>query len=92
MRRPPVKCLSIEQIEEIARDFKDDLTRECERQVRQHTPESSLNAYAAVQGKEYIDKFLTTLKMVAGSEFHKLSRPARARDISLQVINKRRGQ
>jgi hypothetical protein len=72
--------LSIEEIEAVAVGFKDDLTRECERQVRQHTPESSLNAYAAVHGKEYIDKFVYTLKLRAGSQ---LGLPARARPIHI---------
>jgi hypothetical protein len=71
------RALSIEEIETGGNAFKDDLTRECERMVRRgNTP----GALAAIYGKEYIDKFVYTLKLRAGSQ---LGLPSRARPIRI---------
>ena len=78
-----VRSLSIEEIEQAAADFKEDLTRECERAVRRQDSQTPFVSFAAVQGKEYIDKFLYTLRMRAGSDFNRLHWPARARPIRL---------
>lgn len=79
------ELLSIEEIEQVAVDFKDDLTRECERMVRR---QDNPGALAAIYGKEYIDKFLFALKMRAGSQ---MGQPARARPIHLspRIINRK---
>lgn len=69
--------LSIEEIEQLAAVFKDDLTRECERLVRRN---DNSGALAAIHGKEYIDKFVYTLKLRSGSQ---LGLPARARPIRI---------
>jgi hypothetical protein len=71
------RSLSIEEIEAAATDFKDDLTRECERMVRR---QDNTGALAAIYGKEYIEKFLYTLKLRAGSS---MGQPARARPIRI---------
>lgn len=71
------RSLSIEEIEAIAAEFKDDLTRECERHVRR---QDNSGALAAIYGKEYIEKFLYTLKLRAGSS---MGQPARARPIRI---------
>lgn len=71
------RSLSIEEIEKAAEDFKDDLTRECERSVRR---QDNTGALAAIYGKEYIEKFLYTLKLRAGSQ---MGQPARARPIRI---------
>lgn len=69
--------LSIEEIEQIAIDYKDKLTHECERMVRRN---DNSGALAAIVGKEYIDEFVYRLKVRAGSQ---LGLPARARPIRL---------
>lgn len=73
-RRKPIEArfyrsLSISEIEEVAASFKEDLQREANRRVRRH---DSAGALAAIEAMEYTDKFLTTLKLKAGSE---LDRP-----------------
>lgn len=77
--------LSIEEIERIAVDFKDGLTRECERMVRRN---DNSGALAAIVGKEYIDKFIYQLKLSAGSTGFGL--PARAKPI--RIFRKRGGE
>lgn len=61
--------LTVEEIEQVAEGFKDDLTREGKRCVRRKDLDRALAAFAA---EEYIDQFVNTLKMRAGSE---LGRP-----------------
>lgn len=64
-----VHPLTVEEIDEVAEGFKDDLTREGKRCVRRKDLDRALAAFAA---EEYIDQFVRTLKMRAGSE---LGRP-----------------
>jgi len=78
-----VHPLSIEEIEETAEGFKDDLQREANRMVRRH---DSTSALAALEGIEYIEKFVYTLKLRAGS---RLNLPTRARPI--RVLRSKRG-
>lgn len=72
-----VHPLSIEEIESTASGFKEDLQREANRAVRRH---DSPRALAALEGIEYIEKFVFTLRYRAGS---RLSMPRRARPIRL---------
>ncbi len=78
-----VRPLSIEEIEETAEGFKGDLQREANRMVRRH---DSASALAALEGIEYIEKFVYTLKLRAGS---RLNLPARSRPI--RVLRSKRG-
>jgi hypothetical protein len=77
MFSPSAHPLSIEEIESTAVGFKDDLQREANRAVRRHDSPSAL---AALEGIEYINKFVYTLKYRAGS---RLGMPLRARAIRL---------
>lgn len=74
---PSARPLSIEEIEHLGVLFKDDLTRECERFVRRG---DNSGALSAIHGKEYIEKFIYTLKLRAGSQ---MGLPARARPIRI---------
>jgi hypothetical protein len=76
--------LSIEEIEQIAQGFRDDLQREANRKVRQHDAQGAL---VALEGIEYIEKFVYTLRTLAGA---REQRPVRARDISLSVVRGKR--
>jgi hypothetical protein len=67
----------MEQIEEVARSFKEDLQREANRAVRRKEPEQAL---AALEAIDYVDKFVNTLKMRAGS---RIGMPARAKPIRI---------
>ena len=69
--------LSIEEIESLAEIFKNDLTAECKRLVRRGDNAGAMNAIA---GEEYIDKFVYTLRLRAGSQ---LGLPPRARAIRM---------
>ncbi len=71
------RALSLDEIETVANSFKDDLMRECERKVRRG---DNPGALSAIQGKEYIDKFVETLRMKAVS---RIGWPARARPIRI---------
>lgn len=73
----PGKTLSLDEIENCAADFKDDLQREANRAVRRHDANTAL---AALEGIDYIDKFVYTLKLRAGS---RLGLSARARNIRI---------
>jgi hypothetical protein len=64
--------LTVEEIDQVAKDFKDGLTRECERMVRRN---DNSGALAAIVGKEYIDKFVHQLKLTAGSELGRPKEP-----------------
>ncbi len=75
--KPSVHPLSTEEIEESGRWFKEDLQREANRMVRRS---NMAGAVAALEGVEYIDKFIYTLKLRAGSQ---LGVPARARSIHI---------
>lgn len=78
---PNIRSLSVEEIEHVAVSFKDDLTRECERRVRRN---DNSGALAAIVGKEYIDKFVYTLRANAVSQIRAhLNRPPRARAIRI---------
>lgn len=82
MRRVLVRDLSIEEIEQIAEQFKEDLTREAKRAVRQKNMEAAM---AAISAEEYVDKFVYDLKLRAGSQLREyLSKPARARAINIR--------
>jgi hypothetical protein len=84
VKRPQsLRPLAVEEIEAIAQGFKDDLQREANRFVRRH---NSSGAMAALEGMEYINNFVATLKLRAGS---RVDFPARARPIRL--FNKRGG-
>lgn len=72
-----VRPLSIEEIEATARGFKDDLQREANRMIRRH---NNANALVALEGIEYINNFVFTLRLRAGS---RLGHPARSRAIHL---------
>lgn len=74
------RSLSIEEIEAAAADFKEDLQRKANRCVRQ---DEGRDAYAAVLGQEYVEQFVYTLRMRAGSDFNRVNWPARARPIRL---------
>ena len=78
---PGTPSLTIEEIEEVAASFKEDLTGECERRVRRN---DGAGALAAIQGKEHIDKFVYALKLRAGSQLDTLRRPPRARAIHIR--------
>lgn len=64
--------LTLEEIEQVAKDYKDGLTRECERLIRRSDTSGAL---AAIMGKEYIDKFVYQLKITAGSELGRPQQP-----------------
>ena len=72
-----VRPLSIEEIEATARSFKGDLQREANRMIRRH---NDTGALVALEGMEYINNFVSTLTLVAGS---RLGHPARSRPINL---------
>ena len=76
-KNPYVRLLSIDEIEAAARGFKDDLQREANRMIRRH---NNANALVALEGIEYINNFVFTLRLRAGS---RLGFPARARPIRL---------
>ena len=73
----PVRPLTVEEISSTGESFKDDLQREANRCVRQH---NAVRALSVLEAIEYIDKFVFTLKMAAGS---RLGMPQRARPIRL---------
>jgi len=77
MPEPRNHDLSTEEIEEVGRTFKEDLQREANRAVRRHDSQTAL---AALEGIEYIEKFIYTLKLRAGSL---MGQPARARPIRI---------
>ena len=64
--------LTLEEIEQVAEGFKDDLTREGKRCVRRKNLEHALAAFAA---EEYIDEFVRALKLTAGSELGRPKEP-----------------
>ena len=76
-RLQSLRPLAIEEIEVIAQGFKGDLQREANRFVRRH---NNMDALAALAGMEYIDNFVSTLRLRAGS---RVGFPARARTIRL---------
>jgi hypothetical protein len=80
----PPQNLSVEEIEAVAVQFKENLTGECERFVRRGDNSSAL---AAILGKEYIDRFVYDLKLLAGATWRQQqqshSLPPRARPIRL---------
>lgn len=89
--RHRVREFSIEELEEIVFQLKEDLTRECERAVRRHDAESAFVSYAAVMAKDYLDTFVREVKRRADSQLQGyLSRPPRARPIRInkQLLSK----
>lgn len=64
--------LTTEEIEQVAKGFKDDLSREGKRCVRRKDMDRALAAFAA---EEYIDQFVATLRMRAGSELGRPKEP-----------------
>lgn len=83
MRRLRVRDLSVEEIEEVGAYFKADLQREANRCARRHNNEG---AVAALESIEYVEKFIYTLKLRAGSQLHTLLRPPRARAIHIPQV------
>lgn len=81
----PSLVLSIEAIELVAVTFKDDLTRECERCVRRG---DNVSALGAIHGKEYIDRFVNSLRFRANS---RIGMPARSRPIRIFRPANRKG-
>jgi len=77
------RSLSIDEIETTASGFKDDLQRTANRMVRRH---DSSGALAALEGIEYIEKFVYTLKQRAMS---RIGMPRRARPIHIFQPKKR---
>ena len=75
--RVSTRPLSIEEIKAIAETFKGDLQREANRAIRRH---NSALALAALEGIEYINSFVYTLELRAGS---RVGFPASARPIHL---------
>jgi len=76
--------LTLDEIDEVAEGYKDDLRRMQDRETLKH---EHYDAYAAMKARtEFIDEFITQLRLRAGSDLDKLRRPARARDISMRVI------
>src|SRR5258707_15679161 len=57
--------LSIEEIELAGQRFKESLQREAARYIRRH---NSQGALAALEAAEYVDKFLSQLRVHAGSQ------------------------
>lgn len=64
--------LTVEEIETVAEGFKDDLTREGKRCVRRKDLDRALAAFAA---EEYIDQFVSVLKLRAGSQMGRPQEP-----------------
>ena len=81
--QPYSRPLSIEEIKRVGESFKDDLVREATRMSRRH---NSAGAMAALEGIEYINNFVHTLELRAGS---RLGMPRRSRPI--HVFKKRGG-
>lgn len=71
--------LSIEEIEQIAVQFKEDLNREMKRLMRRKAHDDAMHALVA---EEYIDDFVGRLRVRSGSQ---LGLPPRARPIQLNV-------
>lgn len=90
MSLPDSLTLSMDEIREVATGFKDDLQRKANRFVRRH---DSASAMAALEAMEYVDQFVYTLQLRAGSALNTLKRPARARDIHIpESLTKKRGK
>ena len=64
--------LTIEEIEQVAEGFKDDLTREGKRCVRRKNLDRALAVFTC---EEYIDHFVSTLKMRARSQLGRPKEP-----------------
>ena len=84
--RKPVRSsfpLSTDEIEIVAKGFKEHLQREAARCVRRH---NSAGALTALEATEYIDQFVLDLKQRAGSQ---LGMPSRAYPVRLPMIEQR---
>lgn len=64
--------LTIEEIEQVAEGFKDDLTRQGKRSVRLRNLDKALAVFMA---EEYIDQFVDTLRMRAKSQLGRRPEP-----------------
>lgn len=64
--------LTIEEIEQVAEGFKDDLTREGKRAVRRKNLDKAL---AVFMSEEYVDQFVDTLRMRAKSNLGRAKEP-----------------
>lgn len=64
--------LTVEEVEQVAQGFKDDLTREGKRCVRRKDLDRAIAAFAA---EEYIDQFVSALRLRAGSELGRPKEP-----------------
>ena len=82
-----VRSLSVDEIKALAKAFKEDLAGETDRAVRRKNLDEALSAVVA---KDYIDKFVYSLELAAGSRLHELMRPPRARQIRINphIISK----
>lgn len=67
-----VHPLTVEEIEQVAESFKDDLSREGKRCVRRKDMDRALAAFAA---EEYVDQFVAVLRLRAGSELGRPKEP-----------------
>ena len=83
-------ALTMDEIRQVAEGFKADLQRKKDGFIRK---DESKDAYAALVGQEYIDKFVYALELRAGSQLDTLKRPPRARDIHIpEFIAKKPGK
>lgn len=81
--------LTMDEIREVAEGFKADLQRKSNRFVRRH---DTAGALAALESVEYVDQFVYTLQLRAGSQLDTLKRPARARTIHIpEFLGKKKG-
>lgn len=79
--------LTIEEIEQVAEGFKDDLTREGKRCVRKKNLDRALAVFTA---EEYIDQFVETLRMRAKSNLGRPKEPKK-RIRAIYIPDKIRG-
>ena len=89
MNLPASSALTMDEIRQVAEQFKDDLMREAKRAIRNKNMDGAM---AAIAAEEYIDKFLYALQLRAGSQLDTLKRPARARAIHIPDLVKKRGK
>lgn len=89
MRSRRVHNLSIEEIKALLKEFKDEMDRKQEQFLLR---DENRDAYAAMMAKKYVDRFVDSLELAAGSRLQEyLARPARARPIRLspRIINRK---
>ena len=69
---PVARSLTMSEIEEVAEDFKQDLTREMERVARRQSSSLALEVYSLTMAKEHVDSFVRTLALKSSSQIHTL--------------------